>query len=512
MKKNLWQKRIPTIAGLAVLVIGLVAGVVMLTLNGGPVFITPRAAPETTPQKIKLTNVTDTSFTVSFMTPSKTAGFVKWGTESGTLNSQASDDRDQLTGTAGEFTTHHITVRGLQPNTEYFYVLGTGSRTTFDNNGAPFSVKTASRAGAPPAAKTAYGNVLTGAGAPAEGAIVYVTIDNVGELSSLVKNSGSYAIPLSTARTRDGAGYAQLTDESPMRVMAQGTELTQSAEVVTTVADSQPIENLTLGQGGAATTQNSLTGSTAQTATTRTSPSPSPSPSSATTTDEGENDATTSATSSRSENLNSLIGTNTSTATGSTTVDVDATTPPTVTTSQPTIKGKAAPSVVINIEVNSEHTITQQVTADASGNFVLDISKLSETLEPGEHTVTITYTDPDSGETVTKEQTFTVAQSSTVQLAQATTSPSPTPFGSGNPFPATSSASPSPSASPKVATSSTTASGSARTTMPSTSSGVPVSGTVSTTLALIIGGLFFMIAGGWSFWIAYQLEQTPTEE
>ena len=176
-------------------------------------------------------------------------------------------------------------------------------------------------------------------------------------------------------------------------------------------------------------------------------------------------------------------------------VDIDSTQTTTVTTEQPKIVGEAPANVVINIEVNSETQITQQITADANGNYELDIAELSKTLEPGEHSVTITYTDPTTGQPVTKTKTFTVAPKTT-QLAQSSTAP----YGSGNPYPVggTSSA---------TATSSATSSSSTRTTMPSTSSALPVSGSVGSTIALIIGGIFFIIAGLWSFWIASEYNQ-----
>jgi hypothetical protein len=208
------------------------------------------------------------------------------------------------------------------------------------------------------------------------------------------------------------------------------------------------------------------------------------------------------------------------TASASSTVDIDATTPPTVTTDQPTIVGKAAPNATIKIQVNSETQINDTVTANADGSFEFDLSEYAEGLEPGQHTVTITYTD-QNGQEVTKQQTFYVNAdgSATTQLALASTSPSPrsmsssqtiaaasssaTPYGSGNPYPAgTATPSATPKASPK-------ATDSGRVKVVATDSAVPVSGSVGTTLALLVGGVFFLFAGGWSLWIARALEDQP---
>jgi cobalamin biosynthesis Mg chelatase CobN len=197
-------------------------------------------------------------------------------------------------------------------------------------------------------------------------------------------------------------------------------------------------------------------------------------------------------------------------------VDLTKTTIPVITTSQPTIVGEAVPNVVVDITVNSHTQLHQQVTADTNGEFELDISQLEAELEPGDHSVQYSYVDPTSGQTVTKTKSFTVQP--TVQLAQASTGRTTTtqtttqPFGSGNPFPVggttLSATTPTPtprataSASPTASSSATT---SGRTSQPSTASGIPTSGSVGMTYALIIGGIFFLITGIWSFWISQQL-------
>lgn len=505
MNKSIWQKRLPTFIGIGILVIALMAGVYVTTIGGGPGVFAPRATAETTPEKIKVTNVTDNSFTVSFVTSGKTTGFIKYGAEEKSTKSQASDDRDQLSGSIGEFNVHHITVRGLEANTPYYYLLGTGSRNTFDNNGQAFKVTTTKRSGAPSAAKTAYGNVLSETGSPAEGSVVYITIDGVGEMSSLVKNSGSWAIPLSNARASDGSGYATITDDLTMLISVQGPAASSTSSLSTTIAQSQPVPSMTLGQNNVSIVPDESMSNDSMNleATAVEDPTMTASDSTETTMTASESSQTTTASESSTGELTNLLSDTPAEPTSSLIVDTDLTTEQKVATSQPTIIGKAAPNVTVSIEVHSDTTITQEITANADGEFELDISKLSQTLEPGEHTVTYTYTDPNTGKEVTKTKTFTVEDpttSSTTQLASTTSTTGP--YGTGNPYPmeGTVSASPSP-------TSTTSASVATRSSQPATSSSLPVSGSVSTTLVLLIGGLFFIIAGGWSFWIANELKE-----
>lgn len=477
-KKNLMKKKIPTLVGLGVLVVGLVVGTVFL--GAGPGVFAPRATAETTPEKIKLTNITDSSFTVSFLTPGKISGFVKYGTESDSIKSQIGDDRDQLSGTIGEYGLHHITVRGLKPATDYYYLLGTGSNGSFDNNSAPFTVKTAQRGGAPSAAKTAYGSVLSESGSPASGTIVYATITGVGEMSALVKSSGSWAIPLSNARKADGSGYAQILDTDQIALLVQGTRSNLVSNVTVAVNQSQPVEAISLGVSsggiadGGAPAQNPVDPIPSE------DPEPLGGGDDSTLPDPDDND-------SGLGGLGDLVEEATQSAEiAPEVIDFEASgSGQIVTTGNPIITGMAAPNVTVELEINSETTIVRELIADAEGNFELDLEQLKQTLEPGEHTATYTYTDPTTGLPVTKTITFTVEDP---QLGLGGTSP----YGSGNPY------------SIDDATESTSLA--TRSALPATKSAVPVSGSVGTTMALILGGLFFIMAGGWSYYLATQIE------
>src|SRR4030043_488844 len=110
-------KSLPTILGL-LLVLGAIAGGVVMIKNGSDFFL--KASPTLTPSQIKVTNITDTSFTVSWLTEDKSSGFVKYGTEQN-LSFTAADDRDQLSGRTDNFNTHHITLKNLKPATAYLF-------------------------------------------------------------------------------------------------------------------------------------------------------------------------------------------------------------------------------------------------------------------------------------------------------------------------------------------------------------------------------------------------------
>lgn len=533
--RGLLKKQFPTLLGLLLLVVGLAVAATLFGQGTG-IFL-PRASPETTPKNIRVSNVSDDGFYVSFYTDSEVPGFVKYGTEKNKYT-QVGDERDQLTGAVGNYNLHYIRVKGLQPSTTYYYVLGTGSGALFDDNGEPFVIKTAARSGTQPKVSNAYGTLKTESGLPAEGAVVFVTAPGAGTQSALVRNTGSWAVSLSNARTKDGASYAPIAEGDQLIIQAQGKSLSQKMDTTIILKLEESID-LAFGNsnpGNSNTVASDMNDSGESSALdaglvaplsneTDTSDSASPSASlgdfiSDSTTRTGG--SASEAASGSAEPLTTVVDL---------TIATDSATPLVVETTQPVIEGKAPANVVLTVEIHSENQIQTQVTTDANGNFSIDVEELGKNLEPGDHEITYTYVDPTTGKPVTVTKEFTVkprvafasnntgetstqstSSDTATQIAQVT--PTPNPYGTNNPYPV---ATPRPatgsatnatgSATPKPATASArTASGSARS---ATSSGtLMASGSVGTTTLLLAGGLFFLISGLWSWWIARELNET----
>lgn len=530
------QKQIPTLVGVVVLVIAMVAGLFMFS-EGTGVFA-PRATPQTTPKQVKITNIADKAFTISFYTDEATAGFVKYGTTDADLSSQASDDRDQLSGTVGKYSLHHVTLKGLKPNTQYFFTLGTGSGVVYDNNGSPFTVKTTAEvSGPPPVANTIYGTVTNAGGTAAEGSVVYLAIDGVNELSALVKSSGSWAIPLANARMKADGGYANLKDDATLNIFVQGVQLSQTTQTVVALKDAQPVADLALGSVGQQVAQLSA-GSTNQAQTASQAAEPVSDQEASTSGDSNQQTAEPSA-QELAANLGSVgQGGNEATNSGSSNVADQPLPTPTVsaqsisptqapqvaetqstpaastasavlnlnevgvggtavTVQAPKIVGQAPPRTQVKIEVHSDTQITETITTTDGGNFELDLAQY-QNLEPGEHTVTITYTDPQTSQEVTQTRTFIVEDTRKIALGQGGNTP---PYGSGNPYPVTS-PTPTPTTEPTPAVATDSTDTSTRSAVVSTTSGTYKSGSVGMTFALIGGGLFFILTGLWSWWLA----------
>lgn len=238
------SKRIPTILGILILGIGLVGGI--LLVNTRELGFLPRASPETTPKSMKITNVTDTSLAVSWITDSPTPGYIRYGSTPNSLTTTVTDDRDQLSGSVGLSRTHHVTIRSLSPNTTYYFKIGTGTSELYDNNGAPYETKTTGPVTG--ASKTLYGVIQGADGAPAAGAIIYVTGSNIAPLSALSQSTGSFVISLSNARTTDLRSAAVLSDETGIALLAVSPFDDRTSIVNLKLSQAQPVPDIILGK------------------------------------------------------------------------------------------------------------------------------------------------------------------------------------------------------------------------------------------------------------------------
>ncbi len=240
------MKKIFLIVGLLVALVGLGVGVFIATRTNLPFLI--GASPTAAPQEVKITNLSDNSFAVSWITPNKAlVGFAGYG-ENPSLGQTALDDRDQQSGKTTDYFTHHVTIKNLQPETTYYFKIGSGSRF-YDNNGTPYQVTTApTTEETPPLADPAYGKILTLEGSPAADVIVYLTVADSTPLSATVNRDGNWLITLNNARTTDLTRYVTYQIEGSLEdIFVQGAGFGVARATADTNNDS-PIPTMTLGK------------------------------------------------------------------------------------------------------------------------------------------------------------------------------------------------------------------------------------------------------------------------
>lgn len=198
--------KIPTIVVIITLMVGIAAGV--LLVQSRQIFRLG-AAPEYAPKDVRVTNITGSSFTVSWTTDKKVEGFIKWGKDGSSLTTIAKDEIE------GESFIHTVTVSDLSPTTAYSFLINSGG-TDFDNNQLAWEVFTGPSLPSAPGSNLISGNILTATGKPAARVLVYVNLAGANPLSTTTSQNGSFLINIASARTSDLGSFLQIIDTSTL--------------------------------------------------------------------------------------------------------------------------------------------------------------------------------------------------------------------------------------------------------------------------------------------------------
>jgi len=238
---NILAKRIPTLVGLFFIGASIVAYFYYFAGNSKQMMA------ELAPQKIKITNVSDNKFSVSWVSKTINSGAIEYGAVGGKIDNIGNDIRDVGSET-GKYLTHHVTVEGLQPNTQYAFRIVTGDKkTVFDNNGSPYTVTTGSVIAQTPVSVSFYGNVQTSTKQPATDTLVYLTLPGGVSSSTIAQENGNYTFTLSTIRTSEGKSYVDFDPSATIANILVDSGTAQS-NVNVTLTNSTPVPPITLGQ------------------------------------------------------------------------------------------------------------------------------------------------------------------------------------------------------------------------------------------------------------------------
>lgn len=455
MKKR--ELTFPTLVGLIVAVGGLVSG---LWLVQGQLRKSSSASVEETPKNVKITNQSDSSFVVSWVTDLATTGYVQYGEGEDGLEMIVSDERDLEKGAVEKYFTHYVVLQGLKPETEYNFKIGSG-KSTFDLEGIPYKVTTGPRISQPPAADVAYGQVVTASKDPADGAIVYMQLAEGTMQSALVKPSGSWVISLSAVRKVNlTENLTYDLENGQVSVLAEGGPM-GNASVMTTTAKDSPVPDIILGSG---------------------TTTASPDTTAAAVPSEGELDVL-------APNSGEFVN-----------------------TSRPEIVGVAPAGTEVSIEIHSEAIIKGVSVADEQGKFSFSVPT---DLPPGEHTITISAVIDGVVQKISKSFTVYAAGESSLPAFTATPSATLAPSPSATPKPTsgvipqspTATPRPSPTLNPTPTTKAPTPTAAATpkptlapTPTPATpvqTSSLPASGQTENSWVLGISGAMLIAVGWW---------------
>lgn len=443
--------KIPTLIGVLLLVFGVAGGIVLV--NREAVFKLG-AAPETAPKDVRITNVTDTSFTVSWLSDKAAAGFVKWG-ETSNLGQTATAD----VGTRA-VNAHAVTVKGLTRGKTYFFSINSGV-TDYTNNGVPWSATTLTTQTAD--VSRISGTVLLTNGTPADNTLIYVNAPGIGEQSTVTSSSGNWILTIPVSASRK---------ETLLDVYAQGGA-NGIATAQVTLAAANPLPPISLGKTyDFRTLEPSAIGGT---------------PDSLVTLPEG---SSLSGSQSRFELSDKATPTPTSVVIVKSVDEGE-----TIYTKRPELFGEGPSNTTLTITIHSEVAVTQTVKTATDGTWSANVPK---DLEDGQHVMTISWRDAKGLlQTITKtftvsaqenEPAFVSTPSGQTATPTPTATPTATPRASATPTP-TAVATASASATPRVTLTPKP------TVTPATGSGLPAAGSPLPTLALFGFGISLIMGG-----------------
>ena len=389
------------------------------------------ASSDTQPKDVRVSNIDEGGFTISWTTDKAVASFLVWGeSASSTDKVQKEDIQDS------KFFTHSITLSGLKPATTYYYKINSDS-VTFDNNGVPWQAGTGPAIGVNNNSQIVSGTVTNASGSPAQKALVYADIGGY-LLSTTTSGAGNFVIQLGATRTQDLGSYLDINPGQTLIQISVQAPPDRPASAQIYPQSANPMPPLILGK---VSDFRSLPANASG----------------------GNPNAQLNLPANASSESKFNVPSNLQTPAPTTVILDNLTEGETVSTTKPQFMGKGPIGTALTIEIHSQDPITQNVQVGSTGNWSFTPSS---DLTPGSHTITVLWKDA-TGITRSLSRTFVV---------QAAEIPAFTASQSG------STASPTPPATPPVSPTPTS-------TLSATLAPVPVTGSLTPTILLSIMGI-----------------------
>jgi len=208
------NKKIPSVLGISIITFGVIATTFLV--KGGRT-LQVNAGPGQDPKNIEVSNISDTSFTITYTTDDAVIGTINVGDNPKNLDIKHIDNRDKATGSINKYQTHIITAEGLKPDSKYFYSITSGDKTYTDDN--TYITNTSSSFGDNSNIQTLIsGKVISADGNKPNDALVIVKINGAQTLSTLVDKTGNYNIKLNNLKNFDLESLFELNKTKPVNI------------------------------------------------------------------------------------------------------------------------------------------------------------------------------------------------------------------------------------------------------------------------------------------------------
>lgn len=334
-------------------------------------------SPDVLPKDIQTTNISDTSFSLTWTTAAPATGAISVQPASRAVASPLVDDRDSGK-KQKKYKTHTVSVHDAEPLSEY--------KVTIISNGhghaIPASIKTGPTLWGTTNIKPVFGTLTTSQGNPASEALLYLTAEGGQTLSTLVGFSGSWLVPLNLVRTTQLSSY--IKPDRKLKLSLRAILDDQEVTAVTDTSIDSPLPLMQLGK-----TYDFRTQAVTQALPTNIPP------------------------------LEGRLATNKK-PTVSLTAPVDGSALPTLV---PFIGGTGIPGKILSLVIGITNPISAKTTVDPDGTWHYSPPK---PLSVGKNSVTVSTID-ENGKPVAITHVFTLLKSGTQVLGESTPSATLTP-------------------------------------------------------------------------------------
>lgn len=411
--------KIPTILGVIILIAGTFLGV--FYLNTAQIFRIG-ASPQTTPKDVRVSNISDNSATVSWITDGETTDFLNWGMSQNSISKIEQEDN-----TNSKYYTHSVTLSGLTAGTTYYFKINSDG-TTYDNNNVPWQFTTGDMLNLNTGSYPISGTVISASGTPQKRGLVYLNIGGY-LLSTLTSDTGSFVFQIGSARTPDLKTYVSIDSAKTILEISVQAGQNGVSSVQVFPQSANPIPPITLGQvydlRNLPPNQNTQNPNV-------------------------NLQLPQNATSESKFDVSTVSGTTKTTSV----ILENVSQGDVISTTQPQFLGKGPGGEKITISVHSQTPVSQTITIPSNGSWSWTPPG---NLDPGSHTITISWIDAtgitrsltrnfvvqaselpaftasSSGTTATSTPTPTAA--SATALPASTSTPKPTPTLAPTPIP-----------------------------------------------------------------------------
>lgn len=217
---------------LTILILGIIFSVYLVSTRTD---FFSKASVDISPKNITVSNISDSSFTLSWITEKPVIGFIKYSIDS-SYNLAENDERDA--GDPKPRITHFVVLKNLLPQQSYNLKI---EEKTLQQSTGPVSENT------PPLPFLVFGKLNTGSSEGTTEAIVYLKLPGSQTLSAYTAEDGNFLITASNAKTIDLSSYISVKDRDTAEIWADGAKGSLKHTQIK-INSNESIDNLTLGE------------------------------------------------------------------------------------------------------------------------------------------------------------------------------------------------------------------------------------------------------------------------